>query len=89
MQITPRAATDDGLLDVCWIDPVKTFRLCRFFPTVFAGEHLRMPEVRYSQSSMARVESPVPLDLYGDGEFLGQTPFTLRIRPRSLEVLVP
>ncbi len=89
MQITPRAAPDDGLLDVCWIDPVKTFRLCRFFPTVFSGEHLRMPEVRYSQSATARVESPVPLDLYGDGEFLGQTPFTLRIRPRSLEVLVP
>ncbi len=89
MQITPLAAADDGLLDVCWIEPVNTMRLCRFFPTVFSGKHISMPEVRYSQSATARVESAAPLDLYGDGEFIGQTPFTLRIRPRSLEVLVP
>lgn len=89
MQITPLAATDDGLLDVCWIDPVNTFRLCRFFPTVFAGEHIKMPEVHYYRSTTAHVESSVPLDLYGDGEFLGRTPFTLRVLPQSLGVLVP
>ncbi len=89
MQITPLAEPDDGLLDVCWIDPVKTFRLYRFFPTVFAGEHIAMPEVHYYRSSIARVESLVPLDLYGDGELLGQTPFTLRVLPQALRVLVP
>ncbi len=89
MQITPLAEPDDGLLDVCWIDPVKTFRLYRFFPTVFAGEHINMPEVHYYRSSIARVESLVPLDLYGDGEFLGQTPFTLRVLPQALRVLGP
>jgi diacylglycerol kinase (ATP) len=89
MQITPLAEPDDGLLDVCWIDPVKTFRLYRFFPTVFAGEHITMPEVHYYRSSIARVESLVPLDLYGDGELLGQTPFTLRVLPQALRVLVP
>jgi diacylglycerol kinase (ATP) len=89
MQITPLAAMDDGLLDVCWIDPVNPFRLCRFFPTVFAGEHIKMPEVRYYRSAHVRVESSVPLDLYGDGEFLGRTPFTLRVLRQSLGVLVP
>jgi diacylglycerol kinase (ATP) len=89
MQITPLAEPDDGLLDVCWVDPVKTFRLYRFFPTVFAGEHIVMPEVHYYRSTTARVESLVPLDLYGDGELLGQTPFTLRVLPQSLRVLVP
>ena len=29
MQITPLAEPDDGLLDVCWVDPVKTLRLYR------------------------------------------------------------
>jgi len=89
MQITPLAEPDDGLLDVCWIDPVKTFRFYRFFPTVFAGEHLELPEVHYYRSSIARVESSVPMDLYGDGEFLCQTPFTLRVLPQALRVLVP
>jgi diacylglycerol kinase (ATP) len=89
MQITPLAEPDDGLLDVCWIDPVKKLRLYRFFPTVFTGEHIRMPEVHYFRSTMARVETSVPMDFYGDGEFLCQTPFTLRVLPQALRVLVP
>ncbi len=89
MQITPLAEPDDGLIDVCWIDPVKTFRLCRLFPTVFSGEHIEVPEVRYHRSKWVRVESETPLDLYGDGEFLCKTPFTLRIIPQSLRILVP
>jgi diacylglycerol kinase (ATP) len=89
MQITPLAEPDDGLLDICWVDPVKKIRLYRFFPTVFTGEHIKMPEVHYYRSTTARVESSVPMDFYGDGEFLCQTPFTLRILPQALRVLVP
>jgi diacylglycerol kinase (ATP) len=89
MQITPLAEPDDGLLDICRVDPLKVFRLYRFFPTVFSGEHIDMPEVQYYRSTTARVESPVPMDLYGDGEFICQTPFTLRVVPQALRVLVP
>jgi diacylglycerol kinase (ATP) len=89
MKITPLAEPDDGLFDVCWIDPVKKFRLLRFFPTVFRGEHIEMSEVYYYRSKAARVESSFPLDFYGDGEFICQTPFTLRLIPQALRVLVP
>ena len=89
MQITPLAEPDDGLLDICWIDPVKKFRLFRFFPTVFRGEHIEMPEVHYYRSTGARVESSVPMDFYGDGDLICQTPFTLRLIPQALRVLAP
>jgi len=89
MQITPLAEPDDGLLDICWVDPVKTFRLYRFFPTVFRGEHIEMPEVHYYRAATVRVETSVPMDLYGDGEYICKTPFTLRVLPQSLRVLVP
>jgi diacylglycerol kinase (ATP) len=89
MQITPLAEPDDGLLDICWIDPVKTFRLYRFFPTVFRGEHIEMPEVHYYRASTVQVEASVPMDLYGDGEYICKTPFTLRVLPQALRVLVP
>jgi len=89
MQITPLAEPDDGLLDICWVDPVKTFRLYRFFPTVFRGEHIEMPEVHYYRTSTVQVEASVPMDLYGDGEYICKTPFTLRVLPRALRVLVP
>jgi diacylglycerol kinase (ATP) len=89
MQITPLAEPDDGLVDMCWVDPVKPFRLCRLFPTVFSGEHIEMPEVRYYRSKRVEVEAEVPMDLYGDGEFLCKTPFTLQVIPKALRVLGP
>jgi diacylglycerol kinase (ATP) len=89
MQITPLAEPDDGLLDICWVDPVKTFRLYRFFPTVFRGEHIEMPEVHYYRTSTVQVETSVPMDFYGDGEYICKTPFTLRVLPQALRVLVP
>jgi len=89
MRITPLAEPDDGLLDVCWVDPVKTLRLYRLFPTVFAGKHIDQPEVHYYRITSAEVESAVPMDFYADGEFLCQTPFTLRVLHRVLRVLVP
>jgi hypothetical protein len=52
---------------VCWIDPINTFRLYRFFPTVFKGEHIEMPEVKYYRASTVQVETSVPMDFYGDG----------------------
>lgn len=89
MQITPLAEPDDGLLDICWVDPVKTLRLYRFFPTVFRGEHIEMPEVHYYRAPTVQVETTVPMDFYGDGEYICKTPFTLRVLPRALRVLVP
>ena len=89
MQILPLAELDDGLMDICWIDPVKRMRFYRLFPTVYRGEHIDFPEVHYYRSTLAKVESPVPLDFYGDGELLSQTPFTLRVVPRGLRVLAP
>ena len=89
MKITPLSEPDDGLFDICWIDPVKKFRLLRFFPTVFRGEHIEMPEVNYYRSTTARLESSFPLDFYADGEFICQTPLSLRLIPQALRVLVP
>jgi diacylglycerol kinase (ATP) len=89
MQITPLAEPDDGLLDICWVDPVKTLRLLRFFPTVFTGDHLEMPEVHYYRATTVQVETALPMDFYGDGEFICKTPFTLRVLPQALRVLVP
>jgi len=89
MQIAPMAEPDDGAFDVCWIDPIKALRRNRFFETVWSGSHLDFPEVHYSQATSAEVESALPLGLFGDGEWICQTPFTLQIRPKALHVLVP
>lgn len=89
MRIAPRARLDDGKLDVCFVRRASKLRLLRFFPTVFSGRHLSLPEVEYAQCSALKIASPRPLDIFADGEFIGRTPAEVRVRPRALRVIVP
>ena len=88
MKIAPQAKMDDGLLDICVVGGLDTFRLFCKFPTVYSGNHLKIPEVDYSQARRARVETEHPLDVYADGEYICQTPVEVSIQPAALEVVV-
>jgi len=89
MCIAPRALLDDGKLDVCLVRRTSKLRLLRLFPKVYAGTHLSLPEIEYAQCLALRVESDRPLDLFADGEHIGQTPAELRLLPRAFLVVVP
>ncbi len=87
MRIAPRAKLDDGLLDVCFIRRVRPLRLLRFFPRVYAGAHLDMPEIKYAQAARLTIETEAPLDVYADGEFICRTPVEVVVAPRALKVI--
>lgn len=89
MRVAPRAQLQDGLLDVAFVRRTSKLRLLRLFPTVFSGDHLDLPEVEYRQAPAVRVESETPLDVYGDGELICQTPVDIAVQPRALRVIVP
>ncbi len=88
MKIAPLAKMDDGLLDICVVGGVDTFKLFCMFPTVYSGNHLKIREVAYSQATRVRVETEHPLDVYADGEYVCQTPVEVAIQPAALKVLV-
>ena len=89
MRIVPRAVCDDGLLDACVVDPVSRLKLLRFFPRIFSGAHVRLPEVHTLRNPSVRVTSSRPLHILADGEPAGQTPVTIEIVPRVLTVICP
>ncbi|MGI9101193.1 MAG: diacylglycerol/lipid kinase family protein [Terriglobales bacterium] len=89
MRMAPRAQLDDGRLDLCFVRRTSKLRLLRLFPVVFSGGHLRLPEVIYARCSGLRIEADRPLDIFGDGEFICQTPAEVRMKPRALRVIVP
>ncbi len=89
MRIAPRANMDDGKLDICFVRRTSKLRLLRLFPVVFSGAHLSLPEVIYARCSGLNIDSERRLDIFGDGEFIGQTPAQVRMRPRALRVIVP
>lgn len=89
--LAPRAAVDDGLIDVAAIgDFPKAERLLRL-PQARAGKHLQLPEVRYVQAQRATLSSDAKLIAHMDGEpyDLPRGSFSVTVEPKALRVLVP
>lgn len=89
MKVTPQAALDDGLLDICIVSQMNKLKLLGWVPTIFFGEHLRLKEVEYFQTAELRIESQRGLDVYADGECAAQTPVEIGLIRRALRVIVP
>jgi diacylglycerol kinase (ATP) len=89
MKIAPQAQMDDGQLDVCVIGSINVLNLLCNFPTVYFGRHLGLREVRYFQSTRARVETERPMDVFADGEYVCQTPAEFAIQPGALKLITP
>ena len=89
IQIAPLARLDDGQLDLCAIRAASRWRMLRLFPRVLAGRHLGLPEVKYLQAEQLRIETAERMDIYADGEFIGQTPAEVRVVPQALRVITP
>ena len=89
MRIAPRAALDDGLLDVCIVGKIPKFKLLALFPTVYMGRHLGIKQLEYFQVKGVRIQTPSPIDVYADGECVCQTPVQVSVAPHALSVIVP
>jgi len=89
IRITPKARLDDGKLDVCFIREASRRRRFQLLPVARRGLHLTLPEVEYMQTQQLRIETETRLEVYADGEFAGNTPVEIRVRPRALRVIAP
>src|SRR5258708_7762599 len=66
MLVAPRARMDDGMLDLCLINPLNSLKLVSLFPSVYFGRHLAIEEVEYSQAERVAVESFEPVRFNGE-----------------------
>jgi diacylglycerol kinase (ATP) len=89
MKIAPHARLDDGKLDVCVVSEMDKFKLVCLFPTIYFGQHLRLPQVDSFQAERLRLETEYPLEVYADGEYVCQTPIEVSVASRALTVIVP
>ena len=87
--ITPDAVPDDGLFDVCMIDPLSLFGALVRLPFVIPGKHTRMKPVHMSRHSSIEIEceSPVPAQI--DGEVFLERRYRIEMLPRAIECVVP
>ena len=89
MRVAPKARLDDGLLDLCFVRRASRSKILRFFPTVFSGAHLRLPEVEYMQVERFTIHTEHSMDVYADGEFICTTPIEVGVRRQAMQVIVP
>ena len=87
MKIAPLAKIDDGLLDICIVGAVARPRLLRLAPKVYGGRHLTVPEVKYFQNRLVRVETEGRHEVYADGEYVCRTPVEVGVQRAALKIV--
>ncbi|WP_309123603.1 diacylglycerol kinase family protein [Arthrobacter sp.] len=88
MLIAPDARPDDGQLDLLVIDPLPRLRLLMLFPLLFSGGHVRLRAVHIRRVSSVELEVR-DVELFADGEPVGDGPVQIDVVPRALRVLAP
>ena len=71
--LTPDAAIDDGLLDLCIVENTTPGRIVRVLPKALKGRHAGEPEVHTARAAAFRLTSDAVLPLHADGEILATT----------------
>lgn len=88
-KITPDAIPDDGLLEVCVIDPLSLPQALMRLPFVVLGKHTGMKVVRMSRRRKVVIESDDPMPAQIDGEVMVSRHFQVEIVPNAVECIVP
>ncbi|MBI3118689.1 MAG: hypothetical protein HYZ00_08395, partial [Candidatus Hydrogenedentes bacterium] len=85
---TPRAAIDDGLLDVCLLHDLSVPRIITLLGKVWRPSFVEGAGVIYLQGRHVRLEAvdaPVPLQV--DGDPAGELPAEFEVSPRAVRVV--
>lgn len=88
-RITPDAVPDDGLFDVCMIDPLSLPQALARLPFVVLGKHTRMRPVHMSRHRSVIVEAASPVPAQIDGEVLLDSRYEISIVPKAVTCIVP
>jgi YegS/Rv2252/BmrU family lipid kinase len=85
----PQAELDDGRLDVVTCAESSRLAFLRVLARVFKGTHLQLAQIETYRGEEITVDADRRFDIYADGDPVGRTPATMRVRARCLKVIVP
>jgi len=89
MLACPRAAIDDGLIDVTLIEFLPLPELIRSLPLLYNGKIYEHPKVRFFRAKCVRADSQESARCEIDGEPLGRLPIEITVIPEAIRVLAP
>lgn len=88
-RIAPDASVDDGLLSVVVAAPLTRARILALAPRAIRGTHAAAAEATLLSGRELIVETPVPMPLQADGEYIAEAPrrLVIRCQPAALSVI--
>lgn len=89
MHLSPGAVAHDGLLNVSLIRATSRGEVARQFLRLLRGTHVRHPRADYFTGREIKVRTAAPADVQLDGDCLGCTPVSFRVKPGALQLLAP
>lgn len=85
MKVCPSADVRDGQMDLVVVNKISIPTLLWVFPKVFTGKHTNHPKVDELRAEQIWLDAPGE-QVWGDGEYLGPSPFEAQIKPLALKI---
>jgi diacylglycerol kinase (ATP) len=89
MRVAPRAAPDDGKLDLLMAGDMGRLESIRLMGPIRRGTHLGAGKITYRTVRRVEVGSPDPVRVDTDGEQPGMLPATFEVIPGAIDLVVP
>lgn len=88
--IAPQAQPDDGILDICMVEPMSIFDAIKYVPKLFNGTIAEAPIISYRRAQELAIEKDGPILFHVDGEAITcEGPLKISIKPQALRVIAP
>lgn len=84
----PDAVSDDGLFDMTVIRKLSKWNVLRNLPILYNGKIYEHPKISVVRAKDITIHSLPPMPMELDGEAVGHSPFTFKIIPRAIRVVV-
>jgi YegS/Rv2252/BmrU family lipid kinase len=89
IRIVPDAKMDDGLLDACIVHETSRMQLLMTMPRAYSGAHVRKEYVEVRREASFAFAAEETLHVYGDGEYITDTPVRFGVEKGKLRVVAP
>jgi diacylglycerol kinase (ATP) len=84
----PRAAIDDGVLDVTVVEFLPALQLLRNLPLLYNGKIYSHPKIQFHRVQSVRADSKKIILVEVDGETVGRLPIEISVMPQALRMSV-
>lgn len=88
MMQVPNAIADDGLFDVTVIKKMSKLEVLQNIKNLYNGSFIKNRNVETYRTSEMKINGTDKLQLEVDGEYIGQAPFSFKILPKALRIVV-